>query len=228
MTRKFWLFILVILVLLLSSIILMRQPVLNYVTRKVQEKFKEKFNADLRIGESGFLGFRDVYLRNVVLVPEGGDTLFTMQSLKARIRLKRLLRMEVRFNEVIIDSATVSLVRHDSTDNFRVFLKKEKAPTSDSLSVSRTGYHDLYHKLMGYVEDILSERITMRRFQMSYRRNGEEEFVRVPELFSDGKRFQASIITSSMEGVNLWILDGDVNPDEETYRFDIKRTRGAA
>jgi hypothetical protein len=151
-----------------------------------------------------------------------------MQSLKARVRLRRLLQLELRFSEIIIDSARVQLVRHDSTDNFRQFLRKEKSKISDSLTVSRTGYHELYHKLMGYVEDILDERITMRRFRISYRRDGEEEFVSIPELFSDGKKFQSSIITSSMEGVNLWILDGDVDPAEDNYRFHVKRTRGEA
>jgi hypothetical protein len=228
MTRKHWLFVFLVAVLLiLSSMILFRQPLLDFVIRKVADKLEERFDTKLNVGEAGFLGFRDVYLRQVSIVPTGSDTLFTMQSLKARIRLRRLLSFEIRFNEIVVDSASLTLVKHRGTDNYSRFIKKSGKSIADSTTVSRTGYNEVFTRLLNYTEDILSERITVRRVRISYRDDQQEEFVSVPELFSDGESIKSSIITSSIEGVNLWILNGTVDPAAQKYNFTIKRTRGA-
>jgi hypothetical protein len=229
MTRKHWLFVFLVAVLLiLSSMILLRQPLLDFVIRKVADKLEERFDTKLKIEEAGFLGFRDVYLKKVSIVPSGSDTLFTMQSLKARIRLRRLLRLEIRFNEIVIDSASLTLVKHNGTDNYSRFIKNTRKTPSDSAVVSHTGYTEVFNRLLNYTEDILSERITVRRVRISYRDAQQEEFVSIPELYSDGESIKSSIITSSIEGVNLWILSGTVDPDAQKYGFTVKRTRGAA
>lgn len=196
--------------------------------RKVQSRLEERFHTKLKIEDAGFLGFRDVYLKNVSVAPEGSDTLFKMQSLKARIRLRRLLRMEVRFNEIVIDSASLTLIRRNGVDNYSQFLKGQKKTTDDSLKVARTGYNEIYSRLIGYAEDILGERITLRRIRISFKDEKEEEFVAIPELFSDGTVIRSSIITGSMEGVNLWIMEGTTDPSSQAYSFNIKRTRGEA
>jgi hypothetical protein len=228
MTRKHWLFVfLAAVVLVLLSVFVFRQPLLDFVIRKVQSKLEENYHTKLIIGEAGFMGLRDVYFRNVALVPDNSDTLFIMQSLKARIRLRRLLSMEIRFNEIVVDSASLTMVKRDSSDNYSRFLRKNDS-AEDTLQTTHAGYHEMANKLLGYAEDILNERITLRRIRFSYTVKNEEEFVSIPELYSDGIQIKASIITSSLEGVNLWIMNGTADASNQTYNFSVRRTRGAA
>ena len=84
-----WIMVIVVtLLLLVSSALLLRQPILEYVIKKAQEKFKERYNADLQVGESGFSGLKIFYLRNISLVPEGGDTLLTIANFEAKISFR--------------------------------------------------------------------------------------------------------------------------------------------
>ena len=63
---KSWIFILITSVLLLiATVLLLRQPILDFVVRKAKEKFKEKFDVDLKIKDAGFSGIRDIYFSDV-------------------------------------------------------------------------------------------------------------------------------------------------------------------
>ncbi|CAN5377607.1 hypothetical protein BH11BAC2_BH11BAC2_08230 [soil metagenome] len=61
-----------------------------------------------------------------------------------------------------------------------------------------------------------------------YRKNLNEEMVKIPELFFDKGVFQSSVITSSQEGVNLWTVKGTTDVTNGKYEFTINRIKGAA
>ncbi|HOS48913.1 MAG TPA: biosynthetic peptidoglycan transglycosylase [Bacteroidia bacterium] len=224
-----WLLIfLSVLLLLFVSVILLRQPILDFVINKAKDKFNERYHAKLNVGDAGFMGFRDVYVSDVSLVPESGDTLFQLKSLKARISISKLLRMHVGFRELIVDSATLSLVKRDSVDNYMVFLKRKKDDSDTTDVNSGVGLNERFSSIYEKINDIFNEQITVRKFKASYRNNTAEEMVSIPELYFDGKIFQSSVITSSVEGVNLWLVNGNADARNGTYDFSVRRTRGNA
>jgi len=225
---RWLLIILSVLLLLFVSVILLRQPILDFVINKAKDKFNERYHAKLNIGDAGFMGFRDVYVSNVSLVPESGDTLFQLKSLKARISISKLLRMHVGFRELIVDSATLSLVKRDSIDNYMVFLKRKKDDSDTTDVNSSVGLNERFSSIYEKINDVFNEQITVRQFKASYRNNKAEEMVSIPELFFDGKIFQSSVITSSVEGVNLWLVKGNADARNGTYDFSVRRTRGNA
>ncbi len=225
---RWLLIILVFLLLFFVSLILLRQPILDFVIHKAKDKFNERYHAKLNIGDAGFMGFRDVYVSDVSLVPDCGDTLFQLKSLKARISISKLLKMQIGFRELIVDSATLSLVKRDSVDNYMVFLKRKK-DDSDTTDVNAgIGLNERFSSIYEKINDVFNEQITVRKFKASYRNNKTEEMVSIPELFFDGKLFQSSVITSSVEGVNLWLVNGNANASNGTYDFSVRRTRGSA
>lgn len=205
----------------------LRQPLLDYAVTKAAEKFREHYQAELIVGDRGFLGFRDVYLRDIRLIPKVGDTLFTCNSFKARVSLRKLLRLRIGFKQLIIDTANVTLIRRDSSDNFSFFIRRQG---SDNLSqnVSRPvmGFDERTSGIVEAVNSIFDEQITFRQFRIIYRRGLTEEMVSIPELYFDGSLFQSNVITSSKEGVNLWQVKGTANPDRSAYRFKVERIRG--
>lgn len=219
----------IVLLLLTFSLVFLREPILNYAIRKAQSRIRDRYHAKLAVGEAGFLGFRDVYLRDITLVPEGGDTLFTCKSFKARISLHQLLRLQVGFKQLIVDTACVSLIRRDSTDNFNFLLQDTAGEAkTDSESHSSTGFDEKVSRILETVNRIFDEQITIRQFRVRYRKGLTEEMVSIPELYFDGSLFQSNVVTSSMEGVNLWQVKGAVNTGRSTYRFSVVRLRGNA
>ena len=227
--RNRFLITLSILLLFFTTLILLRQPILDLVIRKAQEKVKQRFGATLIIQDAGFLGFRDIYMKNVILIPpDGKDTLFMMQSLKARIRISKLLKMQIGFRELVVDNVEVNLVKTDSSHSNYLFLFKKRIELDTAKVVNTDGYNERFKMLFKKVNDIFNEDITIRQFVVNYQDVNRREMVKIPELFFDGSLFQSSIITSSLEGVNLWVVKGKADADKGHYDFAVKRTRGAA
>ena len=227
--RNRFLITLSILILFFTTIILLRQPLLDFVIHKAQEKVKQRFGATLLIKDAGFLGFRDIYLKNVLLIPpDGNDTLFFMESFKARIRIGKLLKMQVGFRELVVDNVIVNLVKSDSIHSNYSFLFKKHEDADSSKGENTDGYNERFKMLFRKVNDIFNENIIIRQFVVNYRDVNRKEMVKVPELFFDGSLFQSSIITSSLEGVNLWLVKGKADAEKGHYDFAVNRTRGAA
>ncbi len=227
--RNRFLITLSILILFFTTIILLRQPLLDFVIRKAQEKVKQRFGATLLIKDAGFLGFRDIFLKNVILIPpDGNDTLFFMESFKARIRIGKLLKMQVGFRELVVDDVIVNLVKTDSIHSNYSFLFKKHEDADSSKGENTDGYNERFKMLFRKVNDIFNENIIIRQFVVNYRDVNRKEMVKVPELFFDGSLFQSSIITSSLEGVNLWLVKGKADAEKGHYDFAVNRTRGAA
>ncbi len=227
--RNLFLITLSILILFFTTIILLRQPLLDFVIHKAQEKVKQRFGATLLIKDAGFLGFRDIYLKNVLLIPpDGNDTLFFMESFKARIRIGKLLKMQVGFRELVVDNVIVNLVKSDSIHSNYSFLFKKHEDADSSKGENTDGYNERFKMLFRKVNDIFNENIIIRQFVVNYRDVNRKEMVKVPELFFDGSLFQSSIITSSLEGVNLWLVKGKADAEKGHYDFAVNRTRGAA
>ena len=223
-----WLVVLLIsFMLLASSVMLLRQPILRYAIDKVTDKLKSKYGADLIVGNAGFTGFRDVYLEDVAVIPpNSSDTIFTLKSLKARISLMKLLKLKVGFKELIVDSVNINLVKLDTVSNYR-FLFKTKSDTAQSLNTVM-GFNERLSSILDKVNNVFDEHITIRKFKVTYKNERSEELVSIPELYFDGKIFQSSIVTASNEGVNTWLASGVANSSKSEYNFSIRRTSGDA
>ena len=178
--RKRLLIALSVLLLISSSVILLRQPLLDFVIKKAQEKIKLRYGATLIVGDAGFLGFRDVYVKNVILIPpDGKDTLFTLGSLKARIRVGKLLRMKLGFREIVVDSVLLNLVKVDSLQNNYSFLFKKHSNADTTIVENLDGYNDRFKMLFGKVNDIFNENITVRQVVVNYQNSEVKEMIKI-------------------------------------------------
>ena len=228
MKKAKWLVVLLIsFMLLASSVMLLRQPILQFAISKVTDKLKSKYGANLVVGNAGFTGFRDVYLENVAVIPpNSSDTIFTLKSLKARISLMKLLKLKVGFKELVVDSININLVKVDTVSNYR-FLFKTKSDTTQNVNTIM-GFNERLTSILDKVNNVFDEHITIRKFKVTYKNERSEELVSIPELYFDGKIFQSSIVTASNEGVNTWIANGIANSSKSEYNFSVKRTSGDA
>ncbi|MBL7923558.1 MAG: transglycosylase domain-containing protein [Bacteroidia bacterium] len=229
MKSKSWMYIVLIsAVMLVITILLLRQPLLEFAIHKASQKFREKFAVELSVGESGFKGFRDIYFRDLLLVPANGDTLLSIKNFNAKISISKLVRLQLGFRELTVDTTLLSLIHRDSSDNFSFLMKRNKPAESDTAHKEPAGgFDERFMAVLDRVNDLFNERITIRQFKVSYQRGSVQEMVNIPELYFDGAVFQSSVVTSSKEGVNLWIVNGKADAGNSSYDFHVQRTRGA-
>jgi hypothetical protein len=224
---KWVLIVVFVFFLLATTLLLIREPVLDFIVDKIKVKVSEKYNAELIIAEADFSGIRDLVLKDISLVPENGDTLITIKRLQAKISISKLLRLRPGVRELLVDTGRIQLVRRANSDNFSFLLKRKGGAASDTTrSASTSGFNDRFMGILEKVNELFDERITFRQFRIVYKRADVEEMVQIPELYFDGREFKSSIITSSKEGVNLWLVNGVADPDRSRYDFSLRKTRG--
>lgn len=227
--RHWVLIILGFILLILTSVFLLRKPLLEYAVDKASEKALVRYNAVLEVGDAGFAGLTEIYLDNIRVTEEGSrDTLVFIHHLQTRLRLRKLLSLSVGFHEIEIDTARITMINKGGKTNYGFLLKSNSEKVKDSTREKSGGFNELFNNLYGKVHEIFDENITLRNIRIFYTYNQDMEMVSIPELYFENEIFQASVITSSLEGVNLWLVKGNADVSSDKYNFKVERVRGEA
>lgn len=202
--------------------------VFNWMVERIQKKCLDKYGYRLHIQQQDLEGFRMVHLGGVSLVPEGGDTLLVVQNLSVTLRLRSLLVGRIDLRALSMDTCQISLVRSDSGDNFsRILKRKETQAPAPEIRSDNSRRWD--RSVEGIIDEIASwsdKEVVLHRLVLSYRDPRSEEQLVVPELYLEKGRLQASMVTSSSDGVNVWIADGEFSAEGTTFKGSLKKTRG--
>lgn len=209
--------------LLLVVLLLVRQPILNYLVEKVKAKVKDKYHATLIVGKAEFNGLREICIDEVVLVPFQGDTLFTLKHASAKIRLSKLLVGKITTRELIVQGVAITLVKKDSIDNYSIFLKSEGKKDSLSNNDSSIGLNDRFASVYEKINDVFNEEITIEDFHFSFQKNEVVESIDLPKLNFDGEKFNSSLLMYSKEGTSEWKIVGTADASNGEYDFSMER-----
>lgn len=212
-----------LLVLLISIVFFIRQPLLNYIIEKAKVKVKEKYNATLIVKSATFNGIREICVDDVALIPDNGDTLFRLNHLSAKIRISNLLIGKVTTRELIAQGVSVTLVKKDSIDNYSRFLKSDNKKDSLSEKNNTTGINEKFASVYEKINDLFNEEITLENFHFSYQKNSIVESLDLPKLKFDGEKFESSLVMQSKEGKSEWQIAGIANSSEGEYDFSMTR-----
>lgn len=226
----------VLLVLLMTclltflSVLFFKDILLDLAVRKVQESCKQRFHAELKISAAELDGIRNLHFRGLTLVPEGKDTLLKINDVKLKLGWGTFIRMRPEFQSMVIDTASISLVGGSpEKNNFSFILKGEEQnhltdeKAEDEKNVE---WNNRFTALLDPLFSLLDNDVSIHRFELKYFNGKVSESVLLPELFIQNGNIQSSLVTSSKEGVNLWIVKGNYKDSEELVELGIKRTRG--
>jgi hypothetical protein len=129
-------------IILLILLLIQTRPVQNYGRQKIEAYLENKLHTKVRIGNL-YIGFPSkIILKNIYLEDQQQDTLLSGGDIEADISMLKLLRHEVRLNDIELDGVTVKIKRlmPDTVFNFQfiedAFASSEKTPpqTNDSTS----------------------------------------------------------------------------------------------
>jgi len=139
MSRIIMIAALVVIILLIAIILLIRTPMVqNFARKKIVSYLQSKLHTKVEIGNL-YIGFPEkVVLKNIYLEDLQKDTLLYGGNIEVDISMFRLLKNELKLNEINLDQVTVKVSRMlpDSTFNFQYIIdafssggKKETTPT---------------------------------------------------------------------------------------------------
>jgi hypothetical protein len=212
--------------LFLLTLFLVRDAILGWGIQKASDKIRSRYKAELKVGAYEMSGLRTISLANLILVPEGGDTLINVHAVRCKLSWSGLIRMRPQFGFIELDTATISLVKKDSSDNFRFLLakKSEAADTADSKVPSTIGYEERIGGILDLVFDWFGTEISVNRFSIRYTRGKVVEELLIPQLFLEAGQFKSSMVTTSGEGVSLWLAHGEFDTQNRKMQVSIGRS----
>jgi len=143
--KKIILFFFLFLILAFIVLIFTKQAIFDFTLNKKLNEFNNHHNGFISIQKSTLNGFTNFEFKNICLSPNNKDTLLTIDSLTADLKLTNLIFGQIKINSLFISDFNCKINVYDTTDNFSFIFKKN----ADTLTKS---YHSVnYYKRTNYI-----------------------------------------------------------------------------
>jgi hypothetical protein len=205
--------ILIFLTVALCVLLIYRQRLLKYAVAKVKEKVEAKYPAKFNIGKAAFEDLNTVRMENISFVPNQGDTLLRTKEVFAEISLKTLFKGRIIFNELNIENAYLTAVKHpDGTNNYAFLMGKKKQQPVDS--TKSRNYGILLNNLIEKAFESVPEQVSFKNLNLSYISEHRKIDMKMPALRIDDGDIQTALSIKTDSLVNNLRVHGTIDPDK--------------
>jgi hypothetical protein len=202
---------------------LVRNTLLNWAIDKVSQKFHDKYKGTLYVKNASFSGISAIELHHMLVTSPANDTLLTIASLEADIRILPLIIAQLRVDEVYIDSTEIKIYKTTKKDNISFILKssKKEKKNDEQLSEGKIDFGNLAYSFIKTIFDVIPTRVQVLSTSIELQRDTAYFMSRIDTLsFIDG-HFHCNINTSESKGKSLFVVNGEVDKSERTLYFKM-------
>lgn len=203
------------------SFFLLRNTMLNWAIEKVAIKFHDKYKGKLHVQKASFSGISTIELKNISICAPGKDTLLTVASIEAQIKVLPLILAHIRLDEVFIDSTSIKIFKTAKKDNISFLLKRKKKAASDTLEITKGNidFGNLAYNLVKTIFDVIPQKVQVLSTDIELQRDTAFFKTSLDTLkFNDGL-FYCNFKTIESKGKSEYILNGEVDKSERTLSF---------
>ena len=219
------LFFLKILVALIAlSIVLLfvfRETLLQKAIARIESKFELEYQTKLTIEKAQFDGLSGIELQKINLVPNQADTLLSVEKIKTKINLLKLIIGTIQLEGLEMNNGFVQLVKNKSGRNFDAFLKHNKSEnsTTENRNYAKTAYRVLSKILNLVPTEMHLENLSFRMDDM-----GRKVTFDLKQLQLKDEVLATAIKVSTPAFNQNWFIKGVANPRDKTA--DLKFFNG--
>lgn len=213
-TRRKWIiYIVIALCMLLSSVFFLRTYLLRSVIKKIAHRFEVQYKAKLIVKEASFIGIRDFYLKDISFSKNEGDTICSVDSIYIKVRVLPLLMGRVQIDYFFVDRPTFSFIYKGDE------LKKELNTTAP---VSSTRHYSSYLnqivRLLFYSFPMNGE---VYHFAARYRHKDYKASCCIDQwLIRDGKmEVNVNVVDNARKG--KWKVKAAINQNESLCNIKV-------
>jgi hypothetical protein len=213
-------------ILLLCFILLfflLRNTFLNWAIEKVAHKFNKTYKGELHVQKASFSGISNISLSRIFVTAPTKDTLLSIASFEANIRVLPLLIGNIRIDEVYIDSTNIHIYKNSQRDNISFLLKsnKQKEQVESQQERSKIDIGNLAYQLIKTIFDVIPNQVQVISTSLALQRDTAFFVSMIDTLaFTDGL-FHCNIKTKESKGSSFFMLRGEVDKSERTLHFSM-------
>lgn len=192
-----------------------RDTVLDKVVNKVQSRIESNYNSKLVVGEASFSGLSGVKMTDVLLIPQGNDTLVRVKSLETEVAVMPLLLGRIQLNAMEMRGGYINLVKKDSVWNFVSFLKSKKDAKPEAEPKSEPAEKDYARKtyrLLSRALNLVPTDMVIENVSLFINDNGKKASVRMQQLTLKEDQLESAMVVNTNTFKQNWRVRGMADP----------------
>jgi hypothetical protein len=213
--RKNRIYLYVILILFLLAFLAFRKNLLEWGIQKVIEKVKAETEATLTIGTAGFSGLTSVCLQDLEIVPFGGDTLFSADSLDVRISIWTLFVGTIRIKEINGSGIRINISCKDNICNYSGILHPKKGVDKKS----EKNYSRLIKGILDKAFNLAPQKAMLKDIYLKFQKNDSIQMIYFPVVHSDENSVNGSV--SDILNHTSWEWNGKFSQVKKSFTVNI-------
>lgn len=208
----------ILLLLLIIAFAVFRNQILAQTIDQVSAKMQTDYQSDLTVKNATFSGVTEVSMAEVVLVPQNGDTLISINQLTADINFWQLFTGDVQLSKLRLNDGYVHAIDNENGKNFAAFIKPQQrrnASTNEKPNIARRIY-----RLLNTALNLVPTDINVHNVSLILNRNGKITSLDLDELTLVDEQLTSLMRIETGNFSQNWKISGTANP--RTKQGDIQ------
>lgn len=197
----------------------LRDKMLTKAIAKVTTKMATDYNSTFAVEGASFVGFNEVELKEVSLVPKGADTLLDIQSIRTSVNFAKLLTGNVQLGTLKMNNGYVQLVRNKDGKNFDAFLKK-KNKEDEQDEGDGPNYGERVYNLLSTALDLVPTDMKLDNLALRLNDRGRKVILNLTKMRLQDKQLESSIGVTADSVTQVWRVKGFADPRNK--KADLK------
>ena len=214
-------FLAVFIALSFVMLFVFRETLLEKAIAKIEKKLATEYQTKLTIEKAQFDGLSEIELQKINLVPNQADTLLSVEKIKTKINLLKLIIGTVQLEGLEMNNGFVQLVKNKNGRNFDAFIKRNKSDTSTS---ENRNYAKTTYRLLSKILDLVPTEMHLENLSFRMNDMGRKVTFDLKKLQLKDEVLATAITVSTTAFNQNWLIKGVANPRDKTA--DLKFFNG--
>ena len=214
-------FLAVFIALSFVMLFVFRETLLEKAIAKIEKKLATEYQTKLTIEKAQFDGLSGIELQKINLVPNQADTLLSVEKIKTKINLLKLIIGTVQLEGLEMNNGFVQLVKNKNGRNFDAFIKRNKSDTSTS---ENRNYAKTTYRLLSKILDLVPTEMHLENLSFRMNDMGRKVTFDLKKLQLKNEVLATAITVSTTAFNQNWLIKGVANPRDKTA--DLKFFNG--
>lgn len=194
-----------------------RNSVLHLLLDRIGKRLETEYSMSLTVRDARFSGLSSVCLSDISLVPQNGDTLLHLDSVRAEPSFSSLLTGMVRIKSLYTQNAALTVVCRDGNCNYQNFLHHTKRE-SDSIKTEKN-YAAFLNRMLRQAFNLAPQQAEVKNIFLSFRNDTLLESVLIPSFTSSDQLLQGTLV--EQEKGYQWECRGTFSQRRENFDIEI-------
>lgn len=206
-------------VILFITLFLCRNYILHYIVDKKINSVEQQFNISIDYNKLKIVGLNEVQLNGLSVVPNGQDTLLTLNSLVLDLKPLSLIEGRIEVYKASIYKLHLIFIKQDSISNYD-FLFRKKADNSSFERVKRD-YSNSVRRLLNLIFGFLPDNGEITDMVVKQKRDASYINFSIPSLVVKDNKFDGNIYINDNGVKSKWCSKGYIDSPEKEIEASI-------